>query len=305
MPIGSYAHLQGTPAHESEGSASTWWVRAANMITAYSEGEAGSVLERAGNADEYFVWALFTPCQVTAGGDTVDVPAGSVVIVPPGDSSIRLTEAGSLWRGFTALNADLLGKAPNSAEYADHPAGVAPVEPWPMPADGYKIRVYRLDDTPAGKPHCYVHRTAMTNFPWPVPTKPRATSAMSPHTHEDFEQVSIIHSGTMVHHMRRAWSRDLSEWLPDEHVVLTTPAIAISKPPDIHTTQAVTAGERVGLIDFFAPVRWDFSNIDGMVVNRGEYPMLADKPRSYAGVTTVYAADDPRAALNRTSAKRA
>jgi hypothetical protein len=29
--------------------------------------------------------------------------------------------------------------------------------------------------------------------------------------------------------------------------------------------------------------------------------MLAEKPRSYAGLTTVYAADDPRAALNRTS----
>lgn len=299
MSIGSYAHLQGTPAHETEGPASTWWVRAANMITAYSEVAAGAVLERADNADEYFLWALFTPCRVTAGGETADVPAGSVVVVPPGASSIRFSAAGAVWRGFTSLNADLLGKAPNSGQYASHPAGVAPVEPWPMPPDGYKIRVYRLDDTPAGKPHCYVHRTAMTNLTWPVPTKPRRTDAMSPHTHEDFEQVSIIHSGTMVHHMRRAWSRDLSEWLPDEHVILTSPAVAISKPPDVHTTQAVTAGERVGLIDFFAPVRWDFSAIDGMVVNRGEYPMPAGKPRSYAGVTTVYAADDPRAALNR------
>ena len=149
MPIGSYALLQGTPAHETEGSASTWWVRAANMITAYSEVVAGSVLERADNADEYFLWALFTPCKVTAGGDTVDVPAGSVVIVPPGASSIRFAEAGSVWRGFTSLNADLLEKAPNSGEYAEHPAGVAPLEPWPMPPDGYKIRVYRLDDTPA------------------------------------------------------------------------------------------------------------------------------------------------------------
>ena len=301
MPIGSYARLQGTPPHETEGSASTWWVRAANMITAYSEVVPGSVLSRADNADEYFVWALFTPCQVTAGGDTVDVPAGSVVVVPPGSSSIRFTAAGSVWRGFTALSPDLLGTAPNSGEYATHPVGVAPVEPWPMPPDGYKIRAYRLDDTPAGRPHCYVHRTAMTNFAWPVATKPRRPDAMSPHTHEDFEQVSIIHSGTMVHHMRRAWSRDLSEWLPDEHVILTSPAIAISKPPDIHTTQAVTAGERVGLIDFFAPVRWDFSNIGGMVVNRGEYPMLKEQPPSYAGVTTVYAPDDPRAALNRTA----
>ncbi|MBO0804086.1 MAG: hypothetical protein J2P25_13560 [Nocardiopsaceae bacterium] len=301
MSIGSYARLQGTPPHEAEGSASTWWVRAANMVTAYSEVVPGSVLERADNADEYFVWALFTPCQVAAGGETVDVPAGSVVIVPPGASSVRFSERGSVWRGFTSLNDDLLGKAPNSGEYAERAPNVAPVEPWPMPPGGYKIREYRLDDTPAGKPHCYAHRTAMTNLAWPVATKPRPTDAMSPHTHEDFEQVSIIHSGTMVHHMRRAWSRNLNEWLPDEHVVLTAPAVAISKPPDVHTTQAVTAGERVGLIDFFSPVRWDFSNIDGMVVNRDEYPMPESKPRSYAGVTTVYAADDPRAALNRMS----
>ena len=189
------------------------------MITAYSEvvpQERSSVLARADNADEYFLWALFTPCQVTAGGDTVDVPAGSVVIVPPGRSGrrIRVAEQGTgqcgRWGGFTALNADLRDKAPNSREYAGHPAGVAPVEPWPMPRDGYKIRVYHLDDTPAGKPHCYVHRTAMTNFAWPVATRPRRTDAMSPHTHEDFEQVSIIHSGTMVHHMRRAWSASTS-----------------------------------------------------------------------------------------------
>src|SRR5882724_7248172 len=130
MSIGSYARLQGTPPQETEGSASTWWVRAATMISAYSEGGAGSELKRAGNADEYFVWALFTPCQVTAGGQTLGVPAGSVAIVPPGESSIRFTEAGSLWRGFTALNADLLAVAPNSHEYAGRPAGVAPVEPW-------------------------------------------------------------------------------------------------------------------------------------------------------------------------------
>src|SRR6201986_1123130 len=116
MSVGSAARLQGTPPHEAEGSASTWWVRAATMITAYSEVEPGSVLDRADNADEYFLWALFTPCQVTAGADTADVPAGSVGVLPPGRSSIRFAEAGSVWRGFTALNADLLDKAPNSRE---------------------------------------------------------------------------------------------------------------------------------------------------------------------------------------------
>lgn len=299
MSIGSYARFQGTPPHESEGSVSTWWNRAANMITAYSEAIAGSVLHRADNADEYFLWALFTPCHVTAGGRTVIVPAGSVAIIPPGDSSVVFAGTGAVWRGFTSLNDDLLEKAPNSREYAKRPSGVAPVEAWPMPPDGYKIRVYQLDDTPAGKPHCYVHRTSMTSLAWPVATSPRPMDAMSPHSHDDFEQVSIIHSGTMVHHMRRAWSRNLHEWLPDEHEILTAPAVAISKPPDIHTTQAVTAGERVGLIDFFAPVRWDFSSIDGMVVNRGEYPMLPRQPESHAAAAMVYAVGDPRSALNR------
>jgi quercetin dioxygenase-like cupin family protein len=269
------------------------------MVTAYSEVIPGSVLHRADNADEYFLWTLFTPCHVTAGGRTVSVPAGSVVIIPPGESSVLFAGTGAVWRGFTSLNDDLLEKAPNSREYAERPSGVAPVQAWPMPPDGYQIRVYNLDDTPAGKPHCYVHRTSMTNLAWPVATSPRRTDAMSPHSHDDFEQVSIIHSGTMVHHMRRAWSRNLHEWLPDEHEILTAPAVVISRPPDIHTTQAVTAGERVGLIDFFAPVRWDFSNIDGMVVNRAEYPMLPRQPKSHAAAAMVYAASDPRAALNR------
>ena len=301
MTIGSYAHFSRITPQETDALTSTWYYRSATMITAYSTVGDGSVLRRKNNADEYFVWALFTPCTVNANGETVEVPAGSVVIVPPGDSTISFTHAGSVWRGFTALNEDLLQVASNSDEFPRHPDGVAPVEPWPMPVDGYRIRVYNLDDTPAGRSHCYRHRTAMTNFGWPVANKPRALNAMSPHTHDDFEQVSIFHSGTMVHHMRRAWSRDLSEWEPDEHVILTAPAIAISKPPDVHTTQALSAGERVGLIDFFAPPRWDFSNIEAMVVNHEEYPMPTEAPPSYAGVVTVYAADDPRAALNRTT----
>src|SRR5258708_31956226 len=103
------------------------------MVSAYSEGVAGSELKRADNADEYFVWALHTPCQVTAGGETVDVPAGSVAIVSPGESSIRFTEPGSLWRGVTAPNADPPPVAPHSPEYTRPPAGRAPLEPWPTP----------------------------------------------------------------------------------------------------------------------------------------------------------------------------
>ncbi|MCL2394805.1 MAG: hypothetical protein FWC87_08980, partial [Acidimicrobiaceae bacterium] len=173
---------------------------------------------------------------------------------------------------------------------------IAPIVPWPEPTGGYKLRVYNLDET---KEHCYRHRTGMTRFQWPVGSAPRDATAMSPHHHEDFEQASLIHSGTQVHHMRRNWSRNANEWMPDEHMVLAAPSVAISKPPDIHTTQAVSTGGPVGLIDFFAPPRWDFSNVADLVVNAAEYPMPSEEPQSYARSTSVYAANDPRSGTER------
>lgn len=299
MSIGVYAHFQREKAHEVDGSSLTWWNRAASMVSAYSEVGAGSVLVREDNADEYFVWALWTPMTVVTPAETVQVKAGSLVIVPPGRSELRFAEAGKVWRGFTTLSPDLQFIAPNAAvDYPQHPAGVAPVDAWPMPVGGYKVRVYDLDALEPKQQRCYRHRTSLTNFPWPIARVSRDVTALSPHTHDDFEQVSIVHSGTMVHHMRRAWGRNMNEWVPDEHVILTAPAVAISKPPDVHTTRGVSAGEEVGLIDFFSPPRWDFSSIPGMVVNADEYPMPEEEPPNYANVVTIYAADDKRAALN-------
>lgn len=298
--IGSYFRIyEEEPSEVGDGTA-TWYYRSANMVCAYSSVEKGSRLILRDSPEEYFVWAFFTPCRVSTPGEEKDVKAGSLVIVPPGDSTIEFADAGSIWRGFTASAADLLGKCANNAEYPCHPEGVAPLDPWPMPVDGYRLRVYDLDDcAPAGAPRCFRHRTGMTNFAWPIPRVPRPTNALSPHTHVDFEQASLIYAGTMVHHMRRAWSRDMTTWMPDEHVVLSAPAIAISKPPDVHTTQAVSTGGPVGLIDVFAPPRWDFSNVDGMVRNAEEYPLPAEAPASYGIVQTSYAANDPRSALER------
>lgn len=303
--IGTYRRFYEEAPGETADKSRTWYHRTATMVCAYSAVEAGAELEREENPDEYFIWAFFTPCEVTAGGETTAVPAGSLVIVPPGKSSVRFPQSGAIWRGFTAHCADLLAKCPNADEYAAQTPGIAPLEDWPMPPDGYRLRVYDLDTcAPAGKPHCFRHRTAMTNFTWPVSTAPRPANALSPHTHADFEQASLIYAGTMVHHMRRAWSRDMAQWRPDEHVVLSSPAIAISKPPDVHTTQAVSTDGPVGLIDFFAPPRWDFSTVDGMVVNHDEYPMPAQAPPSYAADHTTYAASDPRAGIERRAAAR-
>jgi hypothetical protein len=294
--IGTYRRFYEDPPDEkSEGGADVWHHRTQNMICTYLKGPTGAKFVRIGNVDEAFVWALFHPVAVTAGAEARIAPAGSLVILPPGDSSIELIEGGDAWLGYTTLNTDLAAHCPNRDEYATPLDNVAPIVPWPEPTDGYCLRIYNLDDTPAGSPHCYRHRTAMTSFTWPIRTEPRNPTMLSPHAHDDFEQASLFHSGTHVHHMRRPWSRNANEWRADEHVELGAPSIAISNPADIHTTQAISDGSPVGLIDYFAPPRWDFSQIEGMVVNAAEYPMPSERPELFAVGGEVYSAGDPHA----------
>ena len=294
--IGTYRQFWEDEPDETAGDASIWYHRTQNGVSVYLSGPKGSTYTRTGNPDESFVWALFTGVRVTAGGEEIVGQAGSVFIVPPGDSTVERTEDGSVWLGFTANAEDLVAKCPNKSEYEPPVDNIAPITPLGEPVDGYALKHWDLNASPDG-PRCFVHRTAMSKFRWPFRSQPRDPEKMSPHDHEDFEQASLIIAGTMVHHMRRHWTRNSREWKADEHYVVVAPAVAISKPPDIHTTQAVTSGATVGLIDYYVPPRWDIVTTPGMVTNEGEYPIPAEAPRSYGRTDFVYAADDPRRAL--------
>ena len=276
--IGEYHLLYEESPHEvseAGGASQTYYTRSQTMVVAHSVVTRGAELAITTEPDEYFVWAINTSCRITtADGADVEVQAPAVAIVPPGSSVVTASDDGELWRGFTTRDAQVCAKCPNNADFVADQVTAA-IEPWPMPADGYRVRVYRLDDYD-GPRRCFRSRTAMTAFRWPARTKPRPAADLSPHFHDDFEQFSLIFAGTHVHHMRRAWGRDSSTWLPDEHMPVTAPALILSRPPDVHTTQALTNGEPAGLIDFFAPPRWDFSRQDGRVLNADEYPMPQD-----------------------------
>jgi hypothetical protein len=278
--IGTYRRMYEDPSDESHDGADLWFHRTQNMICVYMEGNAGARFVRSDNPDEYFVWPLLHDVRVTIDGEGKVAPAGSVVIVPPGDSTIELIDGGHVWLGFTSLSTDLLDRCPNKEEYRPPMERIAPVEMWPEPVGGYQLRVYNLFDLPPGKPQCFVHRTAMANFGYgfPAASEAKADTQLSPHNHQDFEQLSLVHSGTHIYHMRRAWGRDGTEWMPDEHVPISTPGIAVAKPPDIHTIQLVSNGAPGGVLDFFSPVRWDYSTRDGMVTNRADYPMPETPP---------------------------
>lgn len=270
--IGEYHRLSEQVSYSAPGDGKagrTTYIRSQNMVVSHSFVRTGTELAVTTEPDEYFVWAINTSCRISAGGAQVEVTAPAVAIVPPGASVITALGDGELWRGFTSRDPDLVAKCPNNADFVLDDVTAA-IEPWPMPPDGYRIRVYPLDAYD-GPRRCFRSRTAMTQFRWPARTQPRPPRDLSPHFHDDFEQFSLVFAGTHVHHMRRAWGRDSTSWLPDEHVTVEAPAVILSRPPDVHTTQATTNG--AGLIDFFAPPRWDFSTQEGRVLNADEYPM--------------------------------
>ena len=160
--------------------------------------------------------------------------------------------------------------------YESPDGNVAPFTAWPDPTDGQRVRVYPLAEHPleSGKlGRIFRCSTVMVNV-LPEDDQPRDPTQLSPHHHDDFEQLSLQLSGDYVHHMRTPWTTNMAEWRDDEHRACASPAVTVIPPPVIHTTQAM-GHMRHQLIDIFSPPRLDFSQRPGWVLNADEYPMPA------------------------------
>jgi hypothetical protein len=178
-----------------------------------------------------------------------------------------------LIRVFSAQSPDLCGLCENNDFYATADANVAGYAAWPTPPAGYRIRAYPIDDAPikAGRfGRIYRCSTIMINYLGDV-VGPRDATKMSPHHHDDFEQLSLQLSGEYVHHIRTPWTVNMTEWRDDEHQFCTSPSVTVIPPPSVHTSQAVGL-ECNQLIDIFCPPRFDFSAQPGWVLNADEYP---------------------------------
>lgn len=266
------------PTEVAPNGSRTWIARASNAVLAYTEAKAGDVFERAAQPDEYAVlmYSESAPIRVTAGSQaaesqTVEVAEEAFVVVPPGASTIEVLGDGVLIRLFSSVADDLREAASNAAAYAEPDVRCAPLEPWPDPVGGFQLRVYRLADTPIAEGRFgRIFRTTnlMVNFLAEEPG-PRDPLKLSPHHHDDFEQISLAVKGRFVHHIRYPWGPDSSQWRDDEHREIATPSICVIPPPTVHTTQGV--GPHQQLVDIFAPPRVDFSD-SGWVLNADDYP---------------------------------
>lgn len=264
-----------TPPQLTDTGSQTWITRGANFVVAVSAVQPGAVLRRTDNPDEYMVLLGDVAATIRAGDETIDAEPESLTIVPPGSSEVVAKGAGYLVRVLSNRASDLIAKAQNAAIYADGAPEVAPLVPWPDPISGFKLRHYKPFEY--DKPDTNMRLFRCTNLMINVLTKrtsPRDVKKLSPHSHDDFEQASLLLEGDYIHHLRYPWVPDMSQWRPDEHLEIGSPSVTIIPPKVVHTSRNV-GDKRSWLIDIFAPPRVDFSRMPGLVLNADEYPMPA------------------------------
>ncbi len=219
------------------------------------------------------MYLVDTAAVIEAGKERIEAKADSLTIVPPGASRVRLSGAGQVVRVFSAKASDLASAAGNAELYAAGAPEVAPLQAWPDPVGGFKLRNYLLDEHTKADSNMRIFRSSnlMINI-MTARQVARDVHKLSPHSHTDFEQGSLAISGDWVHHMRYPWTADMTTWKEDEHIEMGSPSLLVIPPKVIHTSRNVNDGGSA-LIDIFAPPRMDFSSKPGMVCNAADYPM--------------------------------
>lgn len=244
--------------------------RGQNFLIDWFEASAATTIKFA-SGDEAMVLLFESGAKITGEGRGAKAPPRSVSVVPAGNYEILLDGAG---RGCI-LSTDRKDDLPaplNAASYRTPDPRVAPVGPaWTRTGDVHAIQVFAIDrvQAPADNPRLKMFQSATMSINWVDYDGPRDRSALSPHSHRDFEQASLAVEGDFLHHLRVEWGKNANEWREDEHRLAGSPSALVIPPELIHTTEGVNAGHHL-LIDIFAPPRRDFI-AKNWVLNAGEY----------------------------------
>jgi hypothetical protein len=270
-----YARFYAAPPRIDGGGKRQWYARGQNFVISYADAQTGARFDRDDQSDEYVVLVPDegTSVHISSDGGSADIEEPSIAFVPPGRSSVLVTNPGRLILMWTTHSADLCAQCMNAAAYEVQHPNIPPFEPWPAPPDGWKLRHYSLNvpDEPGRFGRIWRCTTFMVNY-LPAQYGPRDVTKLSPHQHDSFEQGSFVLDGAFTHHVRWPWTPNMNAWRQDDHEYCGAPSMAVIPPPAIHTSSGMDAGLNQ-LVDIFSPPRVDFSNKPGWVLNAVDYPM--------------------------------
>lgn len=264
---------QHPPQFTAPDGARTWITRATNFVIATTQVNAGSVISGDALPDESIVLLPDVGAVIDIGGEHVQAPADSLVVLPPGRARIESLGQGTIVHCCSSQAQTLMNQAGNRADYAEPRPTVAPLVPWPAPADGFKVRVYHLPHytRPGEKMRIFRCTNLMVNVVVPAPT-PRDTRALTPHSHADFEQATLCVQGRHIHHLRTPWTPDMHTWRDDWHAEVGAPSVTVIPTGIVHTSRNINDGPSQ-LIDVFAPPRADFALHPTWCCNGADYPL--------------------------------
>ena len=271
----TYRELRADDADETHpGGSTTWWTRSQAMVVAHTAAVAGDTLTVDTTSEHVLLLLDGAAATVSSAAGDERVDEDALIVVPAGASTATITSAGIVVRLFAAaLEPALAARCANAGGYVEPDPNVSAFAPWPDAPGGRTLRVYPLDahpPEPGRLGRIFRCTTLMVNVFEPD-DEPRDPAKLSPHHHDDFEQMSLQIHGDYVHHMRVPWTPDSTTWRDDEHRACTGPAVVVIPPPLVHTSQSVGT-MRHWLIDAFAPPRRDFSERPGWVLNADDYP---------------------------------
>lgn len=264
-------HHVGDPTSRTPNGSLTWIARSQNLVVAYTSLLAGDTVEWASRSEHAVLVTSEDPeLTIIAGDDREEIDTPAFVVVPPGKAVLTATRASTIVR-ILESHEELSAQAVNARTYATpHPRVARTVSSADVPSGG--LRVHRLRDIPNDPGRfgrLFRTRSIMVNF-LDFQHGPRDSETLSPHHHDDFEQISLAVRGVWTHHVRTPWGPRKSQWREDEHVTVGSPSVTVIPPPTVHTSEAVDTGVNQ-LIDIFSPPREDFLAQPGWVINAEDY----------------------------------
>jgi len=256
---------------DTSGGLRRWVTRGQNFRVDWVEAlraGAGTDIE---SAFETLLLLPDVPATISQGATRIDAGARSVCILPPGRWTVQPKPGGACVVLASLAPGQTCG-AINEAAYREPDPRIVPMgRPYVPRECGDHVRVMSIDrvQAPKDKPRLKMLQSATLSINWVEYEGVRDRTALSPHSHTNFEQGSLAIAGDFVHHLRVEWGANADLWQDDRHARLGSPSLMVVPVRLVHTSEGAGAGRHL-LIDIFSPPRSDFI-AKGWVANAADY----------------------------------